>query len=289
MSGFPWPDGCRGAASFTFDVDAESGVLCSHPAAAGNLSTMSHQAYGPRVGLPRILAMLDRHSVRATFFVPGYTAECYPDRIRMVRDAGHEVAAHGYLHETPADVSPSVERAALLHGLDVLEELLGTRPIGYRSPSWGLSLDSVGILGEAGIGYDSSLMDGDEPYLIAHAAGRPLVELPVQWGLDDWEPFAYLPEITGSGVIAHPREVVSRWTDEYQATTDEGGHFILTCHPFLSGRPSRTRALEELVATAVADPGVWVATMGEVADLAADCGLVPREDLFSRPEPRALA
>ena len=90
--GFGWPAGKRAAACFTFDVDAESAILYDHPESAEWLDVMSHQAYGPRTGVPRILRVLDRQGIRATFFVPGYTADRWPAVVRAIRDRLHPVA-----------------------------------------------------------------------------------------------------------------------------------------------------------------------------------------------------
>jgi peptidoglycan/xylan/chitin deacetylase (PgdA/CDA1 family) len=124
--GFHRPDGVRAAACFTFDMDAESPILFEHPEAAGWLDVMSHQAYGPRTGVPRILRLLERRGVRATFFVPGYTAERWPSVVRAVRDAGHEIGHHGYLHEgARSSADEATEEAHLLHGLEALDQSRG--------------------------------------------------------------------------------------------------------------------------------------------------------------------
>jgi len=115
-----WPVGARSAASFSFDVDAESAVLFADPSSAGRMSVMSHQAYGPVTGVPRLLALLERHGVRSTFFVPGYTALRYPDTVRKIADAGHELACHGFLHETLVGVDRETEAGYLDRGLDAL-------------------------------------------------------------------------------------------------------------------------------------------------------------------------
>ena len=145
-AGFRWPDGIRAAAAFTFDVDAESAILAADPAAARRASVMSHQAYGPRTGLPRLLRLLDRQRIRATFFVPGYTAERWPDAIRSIRDAGHEIGHHGYLHEQVAGLDPEVEERLLVRGLEALDSVAGVRPIGWRAPMWEASWSSPSIL-----------------------------------------------------------------------------------------------------------------------------------------------
>lgn len=90
MSEFAWPQGKAAAAAFTFDVDAESAVLWNDETVGARMSIMSHQAYGPLVGVPRILDMLDRHQIASTFFVPGHTAVRYPEAIRSIVAAGHD-------------------------------------------------------------------------------------------------------------------------------------------------------------------------------------------------------
>ena len=276
--GFRWPDGVRAAACLTFDVDAESPILWDHPEASQHLDVMSHQAYGPRTGVPRLLRRLDRTGSRATFFVPGYTAERWPDVVRAIRDAGHEIAHHGYMHEGSRGADVAEEEARLLRGLEALEAVAGVRPVGYRAPNWELSYELPALLARHGFRYDSGLMDADHPYRLAvdPAPGAPsIVELPAHWGLDDWEPYNYLPGLTGSGVIASPADVVARWTLELEALVEEGGLFMLTNHPFVSGRASRAAALERLIERAKAIEGLWIATCADVAAWVETLDLVP--------------
>lgn len=278
-AGFRWPDGVRAAACFTFDVDAESPILFDHPEAAGWLDVMSHQAYGPRTGVPRLLRILDRQGIRATFFVPGYTAERWPDTVRSIRDAGHEIGHHGYLHEgARSAIDEATEERRLLRGLEALDTVAGVRPIGYRAPNWELSFRLPALLARHGFVYDSGLMDADHPYHLTTSAepGAPtIVELPAHWGLDDWEPYNYLPGITGSGVIASPADVIARWTLELEALVEEGGLFMLTNHPFVSGRASRAAGLERLIARAREIDGLWITNAAEIAVHVATLPLVP--------------
>jgi peptidoglycan/xylan/chitin deacetylase (PgdA/CDA1 family) len=277
--GFAWPSGIRAAACFTFDLDAESPILFDHPEAAAWLDVMSHQAYGPRTGVPRILRLLDRQGIKATFFVPGYSAERWPDITRSIRDAGHEIACHGYLHEgaRSADDAETEERR-LLRGLEALDVVAGVRPIGYRAPNWELSYRLPALLAKHGFLYDSGLMDADHPYRLA-VSGDPgaasIIELPGHWSLDDWEPYNYLPGITGSGVIASPADVIARWTLELEALVEEGGLFMLTNHPFVTGRASRAAGLEQLIQRAREIPGLWIASAAEIAQHVATLPLVP--------------
>ena len=278
-TGFRWPDGVRAAACFTFDVDAESPILFDHPEAAGWLDVMSHQAYGPRTGVPRLLRILDRQGIRATFFVPGYTAERWPDTVRSIRDAGHEIGHHGYLHEGARSATDeATEEGRLLRGLEALDTVAGVRPVGYRAPNWELSYRLPALLVKHGFRYDSGLMDADHPYLLATSAepeSATIVELPAHWSLDDWEPYNYLPGITGSGVIASPADVIARWTLELEALVDQGGLFMLTNHPFISGRASRADALERLMAHAHEIDGLWIATAAEIAAHVETLALTP--------------
>lgn len=262
-----WPNGARAAAAFTFDVDAESCVLAHDPASSSRMSLMSHQAYGARAGVPRLLRLLERQGITATFFVPGFTADTYPDLVRQIRDGGHEIAHHGYLHEAAAGMGPDQEARMIDRGLDALDKVAGVRPEGYRAPMWELNYHTAGLLCDRGFAYDSSLMDSDVPYLLAEHEGHPrtLVEIPIHWSLDDWEQYGYIPEVSGSGLIESPAKVLEMWTLELEAFHREGGCFVLTNHPFLSGRPSRSAALERLVERMESLDGLWLTTLGEIA------------------------
>lgn len=266
MSGpsFPWPEGRRAAVAVTFDVDAESVMLAIDPAYADRPSLMSHQRYGPVTGVPRLLGVLAEREVRATFFVPGATAERHPDVVRAVAAAGHEIAHHGYEHESLLGRSREDELAILRRGLDALERTAGVRPLGYRAPWWELGAHTLELLAELGFAYDSSLFERDAPY---RAGG--LIEIPVSWTFDDWERYAFWPEITGSGAIARPSEVLEAWWEEIDALAEVGGCAVLTMHPFLSGRPARARALGALLDRLRAREDLWIATCGQIAEHAA--------------------
>ena len=262
---FAWPNGEHAACAVTFDVDAESAILAVDKRFAARASTMSHQAYGPKVGVPRLLGVLERAGVRATFFVPGFTARRYPDAVRAIVAAGHEVGWHNDLHEPPYSLSEDEERAILERGAEVLEPLTGYRPRGFRAPWWELNERTPELLAAAGFAYDSSLMDDDVPYRLATDAGT-LIELPVHWSLDDWEQYAFLPEPDIGSQIELPSKVLELWTGELDAMRDEGCLLVITMHPFLSGRPARAKMLGEFLARVRERGDVWQATMGELAD-----------------------
>ena len=271
-----WPDGKTSAAAFTFDVDAESAILWGAPENADRMSVISHQAYGPLVGVPRLLDLLDRHRIRSTFFVPGYTAHRYPGVVRDIVAAGHEIGHHGYLHEQPTGVTAEEEAANLDRGLDALAEVAGVRPVGYRAPMWDLSWRSPALLAERGFLYDSSLMDADVPYELSVNDSTSLVEIPIQWALDDWEQYCFLPDISGSGLIETPAKARELWQAEFEGLREIGGCWVLTNHPFLTGRPSRARELGQLMEYVTSCSDVWVASLEEIATHVRSLGLPPR-------------
>lgn len=275
MTEFRWPEGKTAAAAFTFDVDAESAVLWGDEGAAARMSVMSHQAYGPLVGIPRILDLLDRHQIPSTFFVPGHTAHRYPQAVRAIAAAGHEIAHRGYLHEQPTALTLQEEVDALDRGLDALAEVAGVRPVGYRAPMWDLSWHTPSLLAERGFLYDSSLMDADTPYELA-VGDSSLVEIPIQWALDDWEQYCYLPDISGSGLIESPRKAREIWQLEFDALRRLGACWVLTNHPFLSGRASRAAELDDLMRYVREHTDVWTTNLGAIAEHVRKLGLPPR-------------
>jgi peptidoglycan/xylan/chitin deacetylase (PgdA/CDA1 family) len=277
-----WPTGKTAAASFTFDVDAESAVLFASPGSEHRAGVMSHQSYGPLVGVPRLLDMLDRLGVRSTFFVPGYTALRYPSIVRDIAKSGHEIAHHGFMHESLEGVDETTEVRYLERGLEALEEVAGVRPVGYRAPMWEPSYETIRILKEHDFLYDSTMMDADHPYEYAVDSHSSIVEIPIQWALDDWEQYCFIPDVSGAGLIESPTKVIEMWHLEYEALRDIGGCFVLTNHPFLTGRPSRAKALEGLIKEVISDSAVWVASLEEIALHVRSLNLDPRK--ITRPE-----
>jgi peptidoglycan-N-acetylglucosamine deacetylase len=261
----PWMQGASAVAVLAFDVDAESPILAEDERYAEDLSAMSHQAYGPRVGVPRILDLLRSQGIEGTFFVPGITAERWPETVQAIAQAGHEVALHGHTHRVLPGMSEDEQRRDLEQGLQALADL-GIEPRGYRAPYWRLARPTLGLLAHHGIRYDSSLMDDDRPYRLSTASGE-LAELPVHWSLDDWEQYAFLPEPDIGQRIENPRDVAEIWKGELDAMRKTNSLCVLTCHPFLSGRPSRLRAIEEFIEFAKGCTDVRFSRADRLADL----------------------
>ena len=262
LSSIAWPAGARCAVTLSFDVDAESAYLIRGEEYGRRLTSLSQGRYGIRRGLPRILDLLDAHAIRATFFVPGYTAELYPQEIGEIRRSGHEIGHHGYLHERPDTLSPEQERTVIMKGLEALDHAVGVRPVGYRSPAWEITPTTLALFNEFGFLYDSSGMGDDLPYLERHGE-HSILELPVQWLLDDWPQFGFDPD--NGGQIANPDKVFQIWSQEFDGLYAEGSYFMLTMHPEVSGRPHRMALLDRLIQYIKAKSGIWWATGEEVA------------------------
>lgn len=262
-----WPGGKKAACAFTFDVDAETPLLTADPSLSKRMGMISHQAYGPLVGVPRLLEILESTGVLGSFYVPGYTAERYTQQISKIVEKGHEVGHHGYLHEPLAGAKEGQERSYLERGLEALDKVLGMRPVGYRAPLWQMNWRTPRLLKEYGFLYDSSLMDADFPYELSCSANeQSIVELPINWILDDWNQYAFIPDFSGSGYIATPNKAIELWKAEFEALREAGGLFILTCHPFLSGRPGRAAALKQLIEYVAGCDDVWLAKMSDIAE-----------------------
>lgn len=255
-------DGCT--VLLTFDFDAEA--LWEGASGVSTPSTLSRGAYGANLGMPRILALLGRYDIHATIFVPGITAQRYPDLIRRAHDAGHELAHHGYLHVSPAAQKEEEERTALEKGLEVLQQLTGQRPMGYRSPSWDLSPHSLRLLSEYEFLYDSSLMAWDAPYLVAVNGGaRTLVEIPISWELDDAPYFLFTFRPTHRVGLAEPQRVFEIWRTEFEAAYADSGTICYTMHPQIMGRHHRLAMLERLIQHIRQYPGAQFARGMDVA------------------------
>ena len=264
-----WPGGARVAVLLSFDVDDGTVHLEGRPPSPRDLS---RGAYGPRRGLERILDLLAEREIPASFFVPAVTLTVHPGVADSIRAAGpdHEIAVHGWIHERNTALSADREDELVRRAFDRLEEAAGERPAGYRAPSWDFSPNTLGILRELDVLYDSSLMADDRPYELVGPDGEAtgIVELPVSWILDDWPHMNPM-----SDRYAPPREVLEVWKDEFDLAYREGTMFLLTMHPQVIGRRSRFVVLRELVAyieNRTADGEVWYATHRRAAEYVAE-------------------
>ena len=239
---------------------------------------ISRGEFGARQGVPRLLDLLAEHEIPSTFFVPGHSCDTFPDLVARIAREGHEIGHHGYCHEVPASLSREEEATILERGGESIHRATGTRPRGFRSPSWDLSSNSLDLLLSAGFLYDSSLMADDfTPYLCRsgdsgdttspYQFGSPvdLVEIPVSWALDDYTHFEWLAR--RSGGLAPGSQVEEIWREEFEFMYEKvpGGVFTLTMHPQVIGRGHRIRMLDRLIRHMKGRAGVRFCTMAEVA------------------------
>ena len=257
-----WKDGARVAVALSFDSDHETLTLRSGDTSP---SKLSQGQYGNRAAMPRILAMLARHGIPATFFVPAVVAMLYPEEQREVVAAGHEIGIHGWIHEFNGRLPPADERDLQMRAADTLERIAGVRPVGVRTPSWDFSRHTLAISREMGLLYDSSLMADDEPYeLLEDGEPTGIVELPVEWIRDDAVYF-YMDRFSSLRPYTPPSAVLEIFKREFDGAYRERGLFLLTMHPHIIGHRSRLPLVEELVEYIGGHQGVWFATHEEVA------------------------
>ncbi len=271
-----WPGGKRVAVLLSFDADNETVTLRFGETSIGALSMGE---YGARVGLERVVNLIDARNIPASFFIPSVSLALHPEMATVIKKSGrHEFGVHGWVHEMNTTLPDSAERALLTKAIAELTQLTGTKPTGYRAPSWNFSPNTLSILRDLGFRYESSLMADDRPYELLQEGRRTgLVELPVEWILDDAPLFNPLGER-----YSPPREVAKVWMDEFDKAYEEGTMFLLTMHPHIIGHRSRIVALELLLDHIKAKAGsdVWYATHGEAAEY------VRKEANLGEPLPR---
>lgn len=257
-----WPDGARCAVALSFDADHDTIPLRD---ADESPMRISQGQYGNRQGVPRIRKLLARHGVKASFFYPAVSALLYPDEIRGVAEEGHEIGIHSWIHEANTKLPPGVERELTLRARDTLERVSGQTPVGIRTASWDFSVDTMNIIQEMGLLYDSSLMADDDPYEL-EVQGQPtgIVELPPEWIRDDAVYFNML-RFAGLRPYTPPSAVEEIFRAEFEGALAEGGLFLLTMHPHHIGHRSRLPLLDRLIGQMKATGQCWFATHAEVA------------------------
>ena len=254
----------------TFDFDAQSGFI------SRGLTTptpLSRGEFGI-VGARRVLSLLKQWDIASTWFVPGFTIETYPAACEAVVAAGHEIGHHSWAHVAPATQTRDEEQADMLRATAAIERLTGRKPVGYRSPAWDLSPNTIDLLLEQGFQYDSSMMGDDyAPYFarqgdvvelgqpVMFGQTTPLLEMPISWTLDDHPHFEYwrMPATVNPG-LQNPRTVLQGWMDEFRyfRKSVDWGILTYTMHPYVIGRGYRMLALEELIEGMVREGAVFM-------------------------------
>jgi peptidoglycan/xylan/chitin deacetylase (PgdA/CDA1 family) len=275
--------------AFGVDVDAVAGWLGSY-GGENSPDDISRGVFAGEVGAPRLLELFRRHEMTTTWFIPGHSVETFPEQMRAVAEAGHEIGLHGYSHENPIAMSRDQEAAVLDRSIELIERLAGRRPTGYVAPWWEFSRVTNELLLERGITYDHSLMHRDfEPYYVrvgdswtpvdygksAEEWMKPLVrgeetdliEIPANWYLDDLPPMMFIKASPNSHGFVNPRQLEEMWRDQFDWVYRELDYavFTMTIHPDVSGRPQVLLMLERLIAHLNAHPDARWATFDEIA------------------------
>ncbi len=253
-----WPGNARVAVCLSFDVDNESYLL-----ARGETSptTLSAADFGAQTGLPRILALLDRYQIPASFFIPAVSAIIHPEMIPAILKSGrHEIGVHGWIHESLAPLEEYEEERLLNQAIDYLTKASGKRPVGYRAPAWAFSSHTLGLLRKHGFLYDSSLQAMDEPYeIVSNGEPTGLIELAIDWTLTE------TPYLGRGGTMPSPALLYQLYKEEFDGAYEQRTMFVLTLHPHVTGHRAPMHHLDRFVAYMKSKPGVWFATGEQIA------------------------
>jgi peptidoglycan/xylan/chitin deacetylase (PgdA/CDA1 family) len=253
-----WPGRAVVAVALSFDYQMGTIYDDKNPVAAVNTNSQ----YDGRVGLPRLLRLLDKYEVPASFFTTAVTAVFYPDTLRQIMDSGrHEIGVHGWIHERNSDLPLDDERRLLEKSITALQAVTGKRPVGYRSPAWQNTLNTLQLLGEFHFLYDSSMMADDEPYeVLMDSKPIGVLEIPVEWVRDDAVYYSRQQRVP-----LNPSDVLETWKMEFDKAYEEHGLFEVTMHPRISGHRTRMIMLERLITYVKGHQGIWFATHEQVA------------------------
>ena len=276
--------------AFGIDVDAVAGWLGSY-GGEDSPDDISRGVFAGEVGAPRLLKLFDRFGIKTTWFIPGHSIQTFPEQMKAVVEAGHEIGMHGYSHENPISMTPAQEECVLDYCIELITELSGKRPTGYVAPWWEFSQVTNELLLEKGIKYDHSLMHHDfQPYYVRvgdrwtkidyskhpsewmHPLVRgeetDLIEIPGNWYLDDLPPMMFIKTSPNSHGFVNPRHLEESWRDQFDWVYREYDYavFTMTIHPDVSGRPQVLMMLERMYAYMVRHPGVRFVTFEEIAD-----------------------
>ncbi len=276
--------------AFGVDVDAVAGWLGSY-GGEDSPCDISRGVFSGEVGSMRLLELFRRWGIKTTWFMPGHSIETFPEQMKAVADAGHEIGMHGYSHENPIAMTPEQEEAVMDKSIELIEELCGRRPTGYVAPWWEFSKVSNELLLKKGIKYDHSLMHRDfEPYYIrvgdswtkidyskqpsewmkpfVRGTETDLVEIPASWYLDDLPPMMFMKAAPNSHGFVSPRHLEEMWRDQFDWVYREMDYGVVTftLHPDVSGKPQVLLMLERLFSHISSHPGVKFTTFDEIAD-----------------------
>ncbi|END5324053.1 polysaccharide deacetylase [Campylobacter coli] len=276
--------------AYSVDIDAVAGWLGSY-GGEDSPDDISRGLFAGEVGIPRLLKLFKKYNIPATWFAPGHSIETFPEQMKMIVDAGHEIGAHGYSHENPIAMSAKQEEDVLLKSIELIEKISGKKPSGYVAPWWEFSNITNELLLKHGIKYDHSLMHNDfTPYYVrvgdkwtkidyskdAKEWMKPLVrgqetdliEIPANWYLDDLPPMMFIKKSPNSFGFVSPRDIGQMWIDQFDWVYREMDYaiFPMTIHPDVSARPQVLLMHERIIEHINKHEGVKWVNLNDMAD-----------------------
>ena len=265
MESIVWPNGAKVAVAISFDVDSESSLFADFPDTAHkNVGTTSFMRYDS-VAIPNILKLYRKHEIKQTFFMPAWTMERYPELVEVILADGHEIAAHGYIHETPGNLSAEDQEYWIKRSIDTHVAMTGKRPRGFRAPSYSFTDQTARILGQEEFLYDSSLMADHVPYVL-QTEGRELIEIPTHFAMDDWPQFGHFIDMGYLMPINSAARARELYLEEFDAAWENGSIWVSVWHPFVSGRPARLNSIDKMITYMKEKGDVWFATLEQIAE-----------------------
>lgn len=262
-----WPNGKKCAVMVTVNLNAELFWLQLDPNCVNMPKTLSMGQYGMTRGLERVLNVLKKYRIKATFFTPGRVAELYADEMKVIHKEGHELAVSSYENENMALFSSEEQEESIQKSIEAIKKSCGSTPRGFRAPVGELTLETLRAAQKLGMKYSSNLSDDDRPYRKEIGTGTPLLEIPIHWALYDLPYFAfnYKPAFPkGQGRIANYTGVLNNWKDEFYGYYHYGLCYVLQIDPQTIGNPGRIGILEELFEYMSKFEDIWFATGKEM-------------------------
>jgi peptidoglycan-N-acetylglucosamine deacetylase len=260
-----WTKDIKCAVVFSFDLDAETFWFSRNERSYSSPSLLAEGSYGPNIGMPRILNILDEMNIKATFFIPGWVIEKHTKIVKEIVKRGHEIGYHGYLHERVYLLEE--EKKRIVKCKEIMKKYINVEPVGYRAPEADLVPEVLKLIKENGFQYSSNFMDADSPYLHEFKNDDPLVELPTSWLFDDSSHFFFTLQEPARRPIASHNTVLEIWKSEFDGIYEEGGSIVFMLHPQIIGRVSRVKMLKELIGYIQERPNVFIGTGKEVAKI----------------------
>jgi peptidoglycan-N-acetylglucosamine deacetylase len=261
----PWPNNARVAVAITFDIDVDSILHLAHPDTSHKMAATLSMLRYERIAVKRIVDIFNSFGIKQTFFFPAWCMEQYPDLVEYILKGGHEIAHHGYIHESPNTLSRDEEYYWLQKSIDIIERMTGQRPRGYRAPVYNFSEHTTDLLVEEGFLYDASLMGDDVPYVLRSKKGE-IIEIPSHWALDDWGHYAYVKEFDYRSSMKSPDEAMNVFMAEFEAAWKYNTTWVSVWHPMVSGRLARCDRMVTMIEQMLRKGDVWFASMEQIAN-----------------------